>query len=586
MTIRVGFALATLAVAVGLAGSRLAPAAAPKDFWRASGTQGVVAAGGAEAADAAIRILKNGGNAADAAVASLLCLAVTDPANFCFGGEVPIIVYDARRNLVEIISGQGGAPRLATREYFVRRHGGRIPGSDDPTTVAVPGAPDAMLIALDRYGAKTFGEVAQPVLEILDGSGKGDRHLLPERPGGGFAQKVPVTFSGSADRPRPPWYPQLAKQIRRMIEAEKAASGDRRRGLRLAADCFYRGPIARDLDAWSRKSGGLLRYVDLATHATRIEDPISIEYRGFTVHKCGPWSQGPMMLQTLRLLEKTDLRSMKQNGVEYVHVLTEAMKLALADRDTYYADPLFADVPLAALLSEQYAALRRPLVDLKKASLELRPGDPRAGKAILGIAPKDYRTPAEAAHDTTTCIVADGSGNVVVATPSGWGGLMAGETGIRLNSRLRSLNTWEGHPNCIEPGKRPRITLTPTLVMSRGKPVAGISVAGGDLQDQVSLQVLLGWLEFGLTPADAVTRPRFYTDHLVGSFNQPLPQLGSLTVESALGQDTIEALKSRGHRVKLGKPPFAHPIMVTIDPKTGTKQAAGDPKAKRHARGY
>ena len=244
---------------------------------------------------------------------------------------------------------------------------------------------------------------------------------------------------------------------------------------------------------------------------------------------------------------------------------------------------LFVDVPLAQLLSEQYAAVRRPLLDLQKASLELRPGNPRTGKAILGVAPKDYRTPREAVRDTTTCVVADRSGNVVVATPSGWGGVMAGETGIRMNSRLRSLNTWEGHPNCIEPGKRPRITLTPTLVLRDGKPVAGISVAGGDLQDQVSLQVLLGWLQFGLSPADAVTRPRFYTDHLVGSFNQTPPQLGSLTVESALGRDTIEALKARGHQVKLDKPPFAHPIMVTVDPKTGLKQAAGDPKAKRHA---
>ena len=167
MKIRSCFALVGLATA-WLGASRLAAAPA-SDFWKASGTQGVVAAGGAEAADAAIRILKSGGNAADAAVASLLCLAVTDPGNFCFGGEVPIIVYDAKRNLVEIICGQGGRPRLATREYFVRHHGGRIPGSDDPTTVAVPGAPDAMLTALDRYGTKTFGEVAQPVLEILEG---------------------------------------------------------------------------------------------------------------------------------------------------------------------------------------------------------------------------------------------------------------------------------------------------------------------------------------------------------------------------------------------------------------------------------
>ncbi len=543
------------AVPILLMLSAPASGAEPNDFWKASGTQGVVAAGGAEAADAAIDILKSGGTAADAAVAALLILGVTDPANFCFGGEVPILVYDAKRNVVEVVCGQGVAPRLATREFFAEHKGGRIPGSDDPTTVAVPGAPDALLTALDRYGVKTFGEAARPVLAILD-------------------------------RRRDGWQPQLARRIRQMTEAEKTSPHDRLRGLRLAADCFYRGPIARELDAWSRANGGLIRYADLATHTTRIEDPVSIDYRGWSVLKCGPWTQGPSMLQTLRLLEKFDLRAMGHGSPGYVHAVVEAMKLALADRDTYYADPLLVDVPLAGLLSPEYAALRRPLVDLKRASLEVRPGDPREGKALLRVAPQDYRLPSEKPRDTTTCIVADRWGNMVVATPSGWGGVMAGETGVRLGSRLRSLNTWAGHPNCIEPGKRPRITLTPTMILKDGKPVAGISVAGGDLQDQVSLQVLLGWLEFGLRPEEAVTRPRFQTDHLVGSFNQPPQQLGSLTVEESLGGDTIEALKALGHRVKLGKPPFAHPVMVTLDAKTGLKHAAGDPKAKRHARGY
>ena len=192
---------------------------------------------------------------------------------------------------------------------------------------------------------------------------------------------------------------------------------------------------------------------------------------------------------------------MRHNSGEYVHLLTEAMKLGLADRDTYYADPLFVDVPLDELLSEAYADLRRPLIDLTRASLELRPGDPRGNRALLGVSPADYRLPAAPVHDTTTCLVADRWGNVVAATPSGWGGVMAGETGILLGSRLRSLNTWPGHPNCIEPGKRPRITLTPTLVFRDGRPVAAISVAGGDQQDQVTLQLLLGHLEFGFDPA-------------------------------------------------------------------------------------
>lgn len=530
-------------------------ARAADDFWKATGSQAAVATGGAESADAALAVLQRGGNAVDAAVAAMLVLSVTDEKNFCFGGEVPILVYDAQRNVVEVICGQGTAPRLATVEYFREHHEGLIPGSGHPATAAVPGALDGLLTALDRFGTKTFEESAAAMLAILD------RH-------------------------RDGWQPHLARTIRRLIEAERRGGGDRRRGLRLVSDCFYRGPIARELDAWSRAHGGLIRFPDLATHATRIEEPVTIEYRGHAIYKCGPWTQGPYLLQTLRLLETFDLRRLQHNSGEYVHMLVEAMKLALADRDTYYADPLFADVPLEQLLSPQYATLRRPLIDLKRASLELRPGDPRGNRALLGVAPAEYRLPSGPAHDTTTCLVADRWGNVVAATPSGWGGVLAGETGIILNSRLRSLNTWPGHPNCIEPGKRPRITLTPTLVFRDGRPLAAISVAGGDQQDQVTLQLLLSYLEFGLDPARAVTVPRFVTDHLIGSFNQTPPQLGSLTLSESFGAEPAAELVKLGHRVARKAAPLGHPVMLVFAPHSREISAAGDPTAHRHARAY
>jgi gamma-glutamyltranspeptidase len=517
--------------------------------WKASGNKGAVVAGGQGAVDAGLTILKRGGNAADAAVATLLALSVTDSGSFCFGGEVPIMVYDARRKVVEVLAGQGVAPRLATRAHFAARKGG-IPGKGiEPA--AVPAALDACLTALDRYGTRTFAEVAAPTLALLDRKAK-------------------------------PWHADLAHTLRRLIEVEKGSGGDRRRGLRLVADYFYRGPIAREIDAWSRANGGLLRFSDLATHVTRVEEPVSVDYRGHVVYKCGPWTQGPYLLETLRLLEGFDLKGMGHNKPDTIHVTAEAMKLALADRDVYYADPLFVQVPLNELLSKKYADLRRPLIDRNKASLEQRPGDPRGGKALLDRAEarKGLGGPV---NDTTTCLVADAQGNVVAATPSGWSGVLAGRTGVWLGSRLQSFNTWEGHPNCIELGKRPRITLTPTLVLKDGKPVLAISVAGGDGQDQASLQVLLNVLDFGMPPAEAVTAPRFGTDHLLGSFRQKPPKLGSLLIYRQVGEETIKDLEKRGHKVTVRKPPLWAPTALTIDPRTGMIHAAGDPRARRHA---
>ncbi len=521
------------------------------DSWKGSGRHGAVAAGGQEAVDAGMELLRNGGNAADAAVATILALSVTDAASFCFGGEVPILIWDAERHVVEVLSGQGAAPRLATRAHFDAKGG--IPGQGvEPA--AVPAALDACVMALDRYGTRTFREAAAPALRILD------RHAKD-------------------------WHADLAATLRRLVAAEQQAAGDRRRGLRLVSDYFYRGPLARELDAWCRENGGLLRYADLATHTTRIEEPACAEYRGFRVCKCGPWTQGPYLLETLELLEGYDLGAMGQNRPDTVHAAVEAMKLALADRDTYYADPNFVDVPLDRLLARDYAALRRSLIDLRHASLVQRPGDPRSGKPLLD-SDATRAGLGGPAHDTTTCLVADDRGNVVAATPSGWSGVLAGHTGVWLGTRLQSFNTWQGHPNVIEPGKRPRITLTPTLVLKGGRPFMAVSVAGGDGQDQATLQMLLDGIDFGMSAAASVTAPRFGTNHHVGSFRQTPPLLGSLIVSPGFDDTTIAELKERGHRVTVSASALWAPCVLTIDPESGRIDAAGDPQARRHAAAF
>ncbi|HXG12358.1 MAG TPA: gamma-glutamyltransferase [Gemmataceae bacterium] len=527
------------------------PAGTGEPRWQASGNRGAVVAGGQEAVEAGLAALRSGGNAADAAATTLLALTVTDAHQFCFGGEVPILVYDARRGVVEVLAGQGTAPRLATADYF--RQKGGIPGRGIEAAT-VPATLDACLTLLDRYGTRTFAEAAAPTLAILE-------------------------------RKEYPWHADLARTLRRLIEAEKESGSDRQRGLRLVADYFYRGPIARELDAWSRANGGLLRYSDLATHVTRIEEPVAVTYRGHTVYKCGPWTQGPCLLQALRLLEGFDLKGMGHNKPDTIHVTVEALKLALADRDMHYGDPLFADIPLRELLSPEYADLRRPLIDRRQASLVLRPGDPRGGKALLERA-ESPRGPGGAANDTTTCLTADAQGNVVAATPSGWSGVLAGATGVWLGSRLQSFNLLEGSPNCLEPGKRPRITLTPTIVLKEGKPRMAVSVAGGDGQDQVTLQLLLNAIDFGLAPADAVTAPRFETRHFISSFRQAPPELGLVRIYADVGEETLAELKARGHRVTVVRPPIWVPSMLTIDASSGLIRAAGDPRAGRHAAAF
>lgn len=526
--------------------------------WQAVSKRGVVAAGGAEAVAAGIEILEQDGNAADATAATILALNVTDHGACSIGGEAPVLIYDAQKRAVKSLSGQGGAPRAPEAIEWYMQNG--IP-NHDIKMAPVPAIVDLCVTMLQRYGTKSFGEIVAPTLALLD---RGDEA----------------------------WHPLLAVTLRRLVDEEARTVGSREARLQAASDRFYGrsatcNDVAEELEAFYIEQGGFLRREDLAAHKTLIEEPVAVDYRGYTVLKCGPWTQGPYLCQALRLLEGFDLKALGHLSADYIHVVTEAMKLAMADRDEYYGDPTFVDVPLAELLSDAYTAMRQPLIDLGAASQVARPGDPYAMQPLKeGV----YRP---GIGGTTTCVIADRWGNMVAATPSAnvyhAGG--TGRAGVSYGNRLRSLNTTPGHPNCIQPGKRPRITLTPTLVLKEGRPVLAVSVAGGDLQDQVSLNLLLDFMEFGMEPAAAVTAPRFATAHHQDSFD-PNPvrdatflQAGSLTLNDPVGPDVRDELVQRGHAVVSNDGPIGRPVMLYADSGSGEYYAAGDPSAGRHAAG-
>jgi gamma-glutamyltranspeptidase / glutathione hydrolase len=527
----------------------------------AVGTQGVVVSGRPAATAAGVKILEQGGNAADAGAATLLALSVTYVGAFCVGGEIPILVFDANQKTVKLLEGQGEAPRDPKAIAWYMQHG--IPDGD-VKAAAVPGTIDAIVTLLKLYGTKSFEEVVQPTLAILDA--------------GGPTWYID-TGSGTKIETGIDWQSDMAVTFRKLVDSEKTTKGTRDQKLQAVSDRFYRGDIAADLEAWYIEKGGFLRKSDLAAHKTPVVDPLKGTYQGYTIYKAGPLTQGPYLLQTLRLLEGFDLKAMGFNSADYIHTVIEAEKLALADRDEYYGDPNFAKVPMQQLLSDPYTKMRRALIDPKKASLELRPGDP------YNMKPTKPPTITGPWHGGTTVMcVTDKFGNVIAATPSGLSSTagVAGRTGIIHGSRLSSLNTFAGTPNVIEPGKRPRITLSPTLLFHDNDPVMAISVAGGDQQDQAAIQVILNYVDFGMSPEDAFKAPRFSTTHFISSFGQDRATLGSVSVPTTLPEAVQADLRARGHLVTTTRSGVGGVALIGIDPKTKQSTAVGPAAGKNN----
>jgi gamma-glutamyltranspeptidase/glutathione hydrolase len=355
--------------------------------------------------------------------------------------------------------------------------------------------------------------------------------------------------------------PDLAGFFTRLIDAEYRERGRGRRGaLAAARDAFYKGEIAERIvkfvqehrlpDSTGEHHSGLITKEDLQRYATRVEEPVTANYRGYDVFKCGPWSQGPVFLQQINMLEGYDLAGMKHNSPEYIHLLIEVAKLAFADREAYYGDPDFADVPLGVLLSKEYAAERRKLIDPDSASMELRPGNALAYRPLERPGGSDIHK-----GDTTHLDAMDSWGNMLSATPSGgWfrSSPVIEGLGFPLGTRLQMFSLDPGHPNCLRPGKRPRTTLTPSLALKDGRPYMAFGTPGADQQDQWSLQFFLNCVDFGMNLQVAVDAPTFHTGHFPSSFHPHGAEPGALYLEGRIPGETIASLGEKGHVVRVG----------------------------------
>jgi gamma-glutamyltranspeptidase/glutathione hydrolase len=573
------------------------------------GTRGVVAAGHPLVAEAGMRILQKGGNAVDAGVATILAAAVVEQGSFGMGGESPILIKPAGKPVVAI-NGVGIAPQMATPEFYLKLPAndprrvdlatmpdgkpGVIP-SYGPLSAIVPGMIDSVLLALENYGTMSFAEVAQPAIELAQGFPMYDRLATAIARDEATIRKWPNSQKVYLPNGRAPKageifsQPDLVRTLQAMAQAERQAAGrGRNAGLEAVREYFYRGPVAQRISQFCEQAGCLLRAGDFAAFKARVEAPLTTNYRGIDVYKPGFWTQGPAFLENLNLLEKFDLKAMKQNSADYIHTVVEAMKLGYADRDVYYGDPDFHEM-FPQLVSKPYADIRRPLIDPDHASAEHVPGDP---KNMSPRAPESFVRQRlrnrNAEHQDTTCVnVADKAGNLFSATPSGgWvPAVIAGDTGIPLTERAQSFVLTPLHPNQIAPHKRPRVTLTPTIALKNGQPWLAFSTPGGDSQDQTLLQIFLDVVEFGMDPQSAVEAPRFNSLAMYSSFDDHGDQPLTLQVERRIPSQVLEQLRTRGHKliVQGDWENATSPTMIEFDPATGVIKAGADVRGHRYA---
>jgi gamma-glutamyltranspeptidase/glutathione hydrolase len=569
------------------------PSPAVRGEVRAS--HGVVAAGRTFTVHAGARVMTAGGNAIDGGVASIFAASVVEISHFGLGGEAPIIVYSARDRRVVVINGQGSAPKAANPQTFAGKDA--IPGNG-PLGATLPAAVDSAAIALAKYGTKSLSDVLQPAIELADGFPMYDllhHYFESERAAcEPYAWTMRTYYPDGKITPVGEIFrqPNLAATLRALAAAEQAAlsrGATREQAIAAGRDAFYQGRIAREMTAAVRDAGGVMTEEDLAGYHGKVEEPASAPYRGYTVYKAGFWNQGPVLLQTLRILEGFNLAAMGAGSADALHTIVEAIKLGYADRDRYYGDPDFVRVPGDVLLSGPYADMRRRLIDPKRASLEQRPGDPARGTALLADAPQGpvSTRPSRENGDTTSIQVADADGNLFSATPSsGWllgGAFVAGATGVPMSNRMQAFNLDPASPNVLAGGKRPRTTLTPTVVLKDGKPFLAIGTPGGDSQDQQILLVLLNILDFGMDVQAAIEAPRVNSLHPVSSFDNHRPQPGVLEAESSLAPAVIQELKTRGHQIVL-RPPFGIStgiVAAGMDPATGRLRGGADLRRER-----
>ncbi len=585
-----------------------------------AGTRHTISAGHYLAAQAGFDILEAGGNAVDAGVAAGLALAVVQPDIVQFAGVAPIMIRMAETAQVITISGLGVWPRATTLARFTEHHGGSIPRGVLRTVV--PAAPDAWIQALAGYGTMTFGQVAEAAIRFAREGFAVHHHLrrTVEANAAAYAE-WPTNAALFLPDGQPPQVgslmiqTELADTIQHLADAETAAPGNRTAGLAAAHDAFYRGDIAAAMVEFQADQGGLLDRQDLAEFRCEVEAPERKTFDELDVYACGPWCQGPSLLQMLALLDDIDLTSLGHNSAAYLHTVTEAMKLAFADREAYYGDPRFVDVPLDVLLSHDYNRKRRDLIRNGVAWPELPPpglgdraappateaavpaaaGPPGPGPANPG--PGSASEPGPTASplpglepDTSYVAVVDRDGNAFSATPSDatYGVPMVPGLGFAMSGRGSQSFTDPDHPSVIAPGKRPRLTpnpamaVGPDLLMPFGTP-------GGDSQCQAMLQFLLNLRVFGMSPQEAVEAPRVITHSAPSSFEPHGAHPGRLDIEDRIDESVRGQLADWGHQVRTApalNPGASAVCAVALDTTTGVRWGASDPRRPGRAIGW
>ncbi len=552
-----------------------------------------------QATQAAERVLRSGGNAFDAVVAGQAVLGLVDYAMNGVGSDAVVLVYDSRGKKVLSINAEGTAPKLATIEWYKQNKQGKLPSSDGLLSGTVPGVVDAWYTLLDRWGTMTFAQVLQPAIDLAEGGfplSEGlARAINTTKKLRAYPSTVkllhldgPEVKAGEIFR-----NPNLARTLRKLVEAEKEASGKgRSAGLRAARDRFYKGDIARTMGAFSQENGGLFRYEDFVAYTAKVEEPVSTDYRGYQVYKNASSSQGPAELLALNMLEGLDMKALGHNSPEYIHASVEAIKLAMADRDKYLGDTDFIRIPYPGLLSKEYAAERRKLIDPEKASAQFRPGV--AERFMTGFPEVDrpvdvnYGGSGDHEGDTSYIAVVDKDRNMVSFEPSlhsafGTGVVMA-DLGFIFNCRGDYYSLVPGHANALEPGKRPRSTLQSTLVMKDGKPYGVLGSPGGDAQVLITIQTLLNMIDFGMNPQMAIEAARWGTRSFPSS---PFPHTmrpGDLQLEERIPAAVREALVKKGHKLAMSGPwSMGSNGAIVVDHKLGIVTAGTDPRVDAFA---
>ncbi|MDH4150826.1 MAG: gamma-glutamyltransferase family protein [Betaproteobacteria bacterium] len=523
------------------------------------GTRHVVAAGHYLAAHAAFEILEAGGNAIDAGVAAGLAIGVLQTEKVNIGGVAPQIIFTAKDRKVHSIDGLGVWPRAITPDYFLKKHGGKIPPGVE--RCVVPAAPDAWITALSKFGTMSFGDVASAAIRfasegfpmyplmaqfIADNPDSYTRWPSSKRvfmPGG--KPPVPGKVFVQAD---------LGRTLQYMVDQERRAKRKgRKAGLQAARDAFYKGDIAHAVTKWIKQQGGLMRYEDFSEFSVNFEPTVKSRFGDVEVHACGPWSQGAALPMALNILKGYDLKALGHNTPQYIHVVTEALKLAFSDRHHYFGDPKFVKIPLQGLLSEKYADWRRSLISDDRAWPEMPPaGDPKSLATIANrCMPEPQSDEAPGPGDTSYVCVIDRHGNAFSATPSDGSDKTPIIPGVGILCSGRGTQSWAdpSHPSSVAPGKRPRLTPNPALALKNGKAYMPFGSPGGDVQIQAMIQVFLNVNVFGMSVQDAVEAPRFANYSYPGSF-EPHPYFpGRLYLESRIPRETGDALAAMGHKL-------------------------------------